>query len=286
MSVGLHQIIGSDGMHLEKVRKFIENDHKEIEGWFFSADQYAFLEIFALQERLKIKGNICEVGVYQGKSLVLLSLLKNDGDKLYGFDLFANDDLSITKNNVAKYGIDDNLQLEKGLTTDLSIEAMDSFFTNPLRFLHIDAGHEYHEVLSQLEMFAPYLSDTGVIVMDDYQDREFPGIEAAVLDFCEINRPRRFVPFLASGNKMFLCNVSYAAAFIKSLVVQKNFKDRSRLTRVRDFNILIMESKLAVSSKDVLDQIDRTTFPARYNSKMVDLDEAKKLSQLEFGSGH
>ena len=77
----------------------------------------------------------------------------------------------------------------------------------PLRFLHIDAGHEYHlRVLEQLELFTPLLSDHGIIAMDDYQDREFPGIEAAVLDFAERDGPRRFVPFF-SGRKQnkFLC---------------------------------------------------------------------------------
>ena len=74
-----------------------------------------------------------------------------------------------------------------------------------IRILHIDAGHEYHEVFHSLLSFATYVVDSGIIVMDDYQDPEFPGIEAAVLDFCEIDRPRRFIPFFSGGNKIYLC---------------------------------------------------------------------------------
>jgi hypothetical protein len=91
--------------------------------------------------------------------------------------------------------------------------------------LHIDAGHEYHEVLEQLATFSPYLSDHAIISMDDYQDREFPSIEAALPDFAEQDRPRRFIPFFAGGNKMFLCNASSSALLQKALLTAPNLQD-------------------------------------------------------------
>ncbi len=54
--------------------------------------------------------------------------------------------------------------------------------------------------------------------MDDYQDTEFPGIEATVLDFSEIDRPRRFVSFFSGGNKMYLCEKNMASLYQKSLL--------------------------------------------------------------------
>ena len=75
------------------------------------------------------------------------------------------------------------------------------------------------------------MGDQGIVAMDDYQDREFPGIEAAVLDFAERDRPRRFVPFL-TGNKMFLCFSPLVAVYQRNLLQPANFKDVCRLTRV------------------------------------------------------
>ena len=121
--------------------------------------------------------------------------------------------------------------------------------------------------------------------MDDYQDREFPGIEAAVLDFAERDRPARFVPFLAGGNKMYLCSASTAPTLQKLLVAKDNFKDRCRLTRVRDFNILILQSKLPVASDTIVSQIDSTSFPLRDDSALTLNQKALKYSQLNFGSG-
>ena len=272
-------------MELGAIQEFIDGRHNELEGWFFSPDQLAFFELCALQERSQISGDLCEVGVFKGKSLVLLSLLKRDTERLLGFDLFDEDHLEATQHSLSAFNAEKNVELYKGLTSDISLDILDERIKTPLRFLHIDAGHEYHEVLEQLAIFTPYLADHAIIAMDDYQDREFPGIEAAVLDFAEQDRPRRFVPFFAGGNKMFLCNASTSSLFQKSLLTAPNLKDKCRLTRVRDFNILIMRSKLPVPSEDIRAQLEATTFPRR-NTEHVSLNEQSALfSQRAFGMG-
>ena len=272
-------------MKLDAIQEFLAGRHNELEGWFFSPDQLAFFELCALQERSQISGDLCEVGVFKGKSLVLLSLLKRDTERLLGFDLFVEDHLEATQQNLLAFNAEKNVELYQGLTSDISLDTLDEMINNPLRFLHIDAGHEYHEVLEQLAIFTPYLSDHAIIAMDDYQDREFPGIEAAVLDFAEQDRPRRFVPFFAGGNKMFLCSASSSALFQKALLTAPNLEDGCRLTRVRDFNILIMRSKLPVSSEDIHAQLEAMTFPRR-NTDSVSLNEQSALfSQLTFGAG-
>lgn len=271
-------------MQEEKVVEFISAAHKDIEGWFFPLDQIAFFELFILLKHLGIDGDVCEVGVYRGKSLTLLSVLKNAGEKLYGFDLFVDDDENITKENLREFGSDDDVALIKGLTSELSRQKLENLVPSPLRFLHIDAGHEYFEVLEQLRLFTPLMRHQGIISMDDYQDREFPGIEAAVLDFSEQDRPRRFVPFLAGGNKLFLCSPTFAPTFQNFLLQRPNFKDKCRLSRVRDFNVLILQSKLPVPSAAIAAQL-QADFP-HWPDDMQGIDQkSEQYSQLRFGSG-
>ncbi len=272
-------------MDIELIQNFITEYEKSINGWFFKPDQIAFHELISMQNHLAVSGDLCEVGVYQGKSLVFLSLLKSLENQLIGFDLFDGDDLKITKFNLEKYGLNEGVTLHKGLTSDLAIHELDDKVKGPLRFLHIDAGHEYHEVLEQLALFSPYVSDQGIIAMDDYQDREFPGIEAAVLDFAERDRPRRFVPFLAGGNKMYLCAVPMASLLQSLLLKRENFKDKCRLTRVRDFNILIMGSKLPVLSENIGMQLSLVNFPRRAESALTLNEKSMKYSQIRFGAG-
>jgi hypothetical protein len=89
-------------MELGAIQEFIDGRHNELEGWFFGPDQLAFFELCALQERLQISGDLCEVGVFKGKSLVLLSLLKRDTEKLLGFDLFLEDHLEATQQSLSR----------------------------------------------------------------------------------------------------------------------------------------------------------------------------------------
>jgi hypothetical protein len=139
--------------------------------------------------------------------------------------------------------------------------------------------------LEQLEMFTPFVGDQGIIAMDDYQDREFPGIEAAVLDFADRDRPRRFVPFLSGGNKMFLCSAALAPTLQKIVAQRSNFKDKCRLSRVRDFNVLVLHSKLPVPSEKIVSQINSYSFPQHPSATMSLNQQSRMFSQLEFGSG-
>lgn len=272
-------------MQEKKVVEFISAAHESIEGWFFPLDQIAFFELFAVQNQIQAGGDIVEVGVYHGKSLVLLSLLKNQDEKLVGFDLFDADHEERTRDNLSHFGNSEQVSLVRGYTSEIAQTDLNAMLPSPLRFLHIDAGHEYHEVLEQLHLFSPYVADRGIIAMDDYQDREFPGIEAAVLDFAELDRPRRFVPFLAGGNKLFLCFSPMATAFQKMLLARPNFQDTCRLTRVRDFNILIMRSKLPVKSQAITEQLEALNFPRRTESDLSLNQKSGQYSQLTFGSG-
>ena len=272
-------------MNTSKIREFVAGDHEKLEGWFFGLDQIVFFELASMQQQLNIAGDICEVGVFKGKSLAFLSLLRWSDEIIYGFDLFVEDHLETTQTNLEKFGVPENINLTKGLTSDIATENLTKLIARPLRFLHIDAGHEYHEVLEQLLIFSPYLDDRAIIAMDDYQDREFPGVGAAVLDFSERDRPRRFVPFLAGGNKMYLCHVSNAPQFQRFLLSQPNFKDTCRLTRVKDYDVLIARSKLPVASETIVRQITRSRFPRRDVAEMSLADQSKAYAQISFGSG-
>jgi hypothetical protein len=267
-------------MHAERFKKFLTNDSKKIDGWFYDRDILSFYLLLQLQNQLNIKGDICEVGVWHGKSLVLLSVLKNEDDHLFGYDLFDGDLLEKARFSLTNFGSFKNTELIKGDSSEYTKTMLDQKHTKPIKFLHLDAGHEYHEVLQQLIQFSPYLHSSGIIAMDDYQDREFPGIEAAVLDFSEYDRPRRFVPFFAGGNKMFLCEKQVVKSYQQFLLNTDVLKNACRVSRVRDFTILVGFSKLPISNAQCLDAINSTTYPAHFERSTDNLSiQAKKFQQ-------
>ena len=249
----------------ELLQSFL-NDESGIEGWFYPAEILSLAAIDSIQVAMGMRGSICEVGVYKGKSLVFLShLIRAElGERLFGFDLFPGRLREEAEENCRLHGAPCELQLIASDTALLTGELLTPLLTGGVRLLHIDAGHEYHEVFHQAVLFAPFVQRNGVIVFDDYQDREFPGIEAAVLDFCEIDRPRRFVPFFSGANKMYCCEATFASTYQQQLLQIEAVAGQCRLSRVRDFELLIGWSKLPVDPKVLLARIGETAAPLIY----------------------
>lgn len=268
----------------QKINAYIREGANGVQGWFFLPDMLAFDYLDQIQQKLNVIGDLCEVGVFEAKSLVLMSLFCRGDEKMVGYDLFPDDMQKRAQVNIDKFGAAKCVSLQAGDTSGITLQALNEKLGRGLRMLHIDAGHEYHEVYHQLIVFAPFIKEGGIIIMDDYQDREFPGIEAAVLDFCEIDRPRRFIPFFAGGNKMYLCELQNAAIYQRMLLQCEHLKDKCRLTRVRDFNILVGYSKLPVTSASCLEKIDGGDFPKLYPQDEKSLaSEAARYDQITYG---
>ena len=265
---------------------FLRNEN-DLEGWFFPADMFSLTVLDEFHSKNNIKGHIVEIGVYKGKSLSFLSHFIKDTENLYGYDKFPEDFYESTKLALENYGANVKYELIKADTSELNNDDIKAKIDGKgIRILHIDAGHEYHEVFYSLLSFSPYVIDTGVIVIDDYQDPEFPGIEAAVLDFCEIDRPRRFVPFFSGANKIYLCAIYMSKIFQEGILSNGRMKNSCRLTAVRDFVIIKGFSKVPTSFEKINQQLNQFYELGENDSKYNNLKsyelqtKAKKYSKM------
>ena len=261
---------------MQAVQAYVDAGSNEVEGWFYRYDMLLFSLLDNIQKSFEMQGEICELGVYKGKSLILLNLMSRATESVYAFDLFDNGLLDETKTNMALHADVQGLGEVKyivGDSSEYTVDNLKEVFQKPLRLLHIDAGHEYHEVLQSLYAFAPFVSNQGVIIMDDYQDRDFPGIEAAVHQFCSVYSPRRFVPFFAGGNKMCLCTAAIAEQFQRSLVQNEHLIDKCRLSRIDDYFVLIGDSKIPMKNTAIEELLSHQFVPYEYD---VDMDYLRK----------
>ena len=153
-----------------------------------------------IAERIKqthVPGSIAELGVYQGDFACLLNELFPDR-KLYLFDTFEGfdqRDLEMEK----QHGFPEAMREE---FADTSMEAVLSkmphkskvgfkkgFFPETtsgldekFAFVSLDPDL-YAPTLAGLEWFMPRLSPGGVILLHDYNNPRFPGVNQAVTDF-------------------------------------------------------------------------------------------------------
>jgi hypothetical protein len=218
---------------LTSLDAYISHGHKSVPGWLYEADMLLMAFVGIAQNQLSVTGDICEIGVYKGKSLILLSMLLRERDRLHGVDVFVEDTLPQAQANVARLAPQPSrVSLHRINTLDLDAQALASILQPlpSLRYVHIDGGHEYFEVLYDLLLFAAHMTEGAVLVMDDVHDREFPGVSLALEHFCTVVRPgQRIVPFMVGQNKLFLCRAAYAQSYQSSLV---RFPQLAKCTRI------------------------------------------------------
>jgi len=237
---------------------YINGGSDSVEGWLYRLDMVLWALLDSVQKSHHALGDLCEVGVYKGKALALLGMLARDQETVYGFDTYPNDWLADTQRTMASFcpWVSD-IRYVRGDTSTLASQELQNIFPRKLRLLHVDAGHEYHEILHTLYLFAPFVAGEGVIVMDDYHDHEFPGVAAATLDFCRHHEARPFVPFLAGANKMYLCMPGLAERYQLGLLAQPDLRDTMRLSRVRDSIVLVTGSREPMTSAGIEEAIKR-----------------------------
>lgn len=145
--------------------------------------------LFLLAISQTLKGDIVEIGSWQGKSTSFLakSIEINKNGKVYAIDHFKGNskktkfdlnykvnknDLSDLKNNftnnMSKLRLNQNIKLlnmkSKDAVNILKTEKV------KIRFLFIDGLHTYEGVKTDFELFYPLVLKGGIIVFDDYSN--------------------------------------------------------------------------------------------------------------------
>jgi hypothetical protein len=164
-----------------------------IPGWFSLLDAHLFIAFDRLQRKAGIRGDLLEIGVYRGRSAVLLGYLLGSGEGLVGCDIFEAmpPDESNRMEQTLWYG---------GLTRQLFEDTYRRYHVVPptivaapsvelrrhlggmprFRMIHVDASHTYDNVRADLATARALLIDGGIVVLDDYRAIHSPGVAAAI----------------------------------------------------------------------------------------------------------
>ncbi len=246
---------GLTGASWNFVDKFITDIEGRIDGWLFKADTLCLWYIDAVQKAHDVRGDSCEIGVYHGKSLLLMANLRRLDETIYGFDFFAEGNEPIVREVLKSYAFfTDRVTLVAGNTQDLEAEDLKQSISVPLRLLHIDGGHTYSECMHDLLTFRLFLGQDGVIAVDDYFDREYPGVSSAVTAYCCSREGRAFRPFLMGQNKIYLCRNSMASRYQREFIKSDAFNAQLGAESMQDGVVLIPFSRYPLP-RDKLEQL-------------------------------
>ncbi len=159
-----------------------------VPGWLPPADRALFDTLLAQQSE---SGDLAELGVYQGKTAIVIGSHLRSGETFTVVDLFeesAEDAANSTENDREYSGLMRN-QFEANYLK--FFETLPNVVTGPStsilqfarhkahRFVHIDASHLYQHVVADIEAARLLLQEDGIVVLDDIRSAHTPGVAAA-----------------------------------------------------------------------------------------------------------
>jgi hypothetical protein len=182
-------------------------------------------------------GDVVEIGVFFGKSALLLSELSSIfkiGNVLLvdPWDTessIQNDESGLLENlsiewdwnfifnsflmNISKFATDNNFnyirstssKAEQIYTNSHSVttqEFGEINFTGGISLLHIDGNHNYSDAKKDIENWVPHVKNNGWVIFDDYNWDMGNGVTKAVDEFCSEN-PQLFGEFYVVGRSLY-----------------------------------------------------------------------------------
>jgi hypothetical protein len=163
----------------------------DIPGWFGWLDQQLF-EQFLGEDAVVQDGDLVEVGVYLGKSAVLIGRFKRPEETFTVCDLFGAEarDQHNQRENDHSYSKLSRERFERNylalhdelpvIVQDLSSAIVDHVRPASARFVHVDASHLYEHVATDVDCARTILKPDAIVCFDDFRNERTPGVAAAV----------------------------------------------------------------------------------------------------------
>lgn len=187
-----------------------DNEVFQVVGAFETPDIELFRAL--LQESSAMGGDLAELGVYYGRSAVLMGQYVQPGEEFTCIDLFESgaaeqanaDENAVYYPGLTREGFEANYRRLHGVlprvVTGFSQDIGQHANEGTHRFVHIDASHLYDNVKADLDAVKPLMREGGIVALDDFRAEHTPGVAAAAWQ--EVTRTG-LRPFALSPAKMY-----------------------------------------------------------------------------------
>ena len=140
------------------------------------------------QSALGIRGDLVEVGTFEGRFFIAIALGLASGEKAIGIDRFDWPDAGVEGRflaNCAAHGIPRDCYVPwKADSREItSGELREKLGGRPVRFVHIDSHHSRECLTNDLELVGPLLHSDGIMCLDDMLHPGYPMMTLAVLEY-------------------------------------------------------------------------------------------------------
>lgn len=227
---------------LQDVHSYLKDRFAQVDGWCVPQLWQSIQPIDEIQHRNGISGPIAEIGVYHGKFFIGLLKTKQQNNN-YAIDVF-----SMQRFNLDGAGVGDqdtlkaNIALSGSSVEDVHFLEADSMAltrsdlhrirekSGGFSMFSVDGCHTVEHTINDVRIAMELTQPGGVIFVDDYYNASWPGVQEGICKLYLTDSPR-FVPLIATCNKLILCHISYHAEFLS--YVRDFFKSNFDGTRVK-----------------------------------------------------
>ena len=238
-----------DYRHIKKrIDRYLRFNFYRTDGLISRLDALIFRELVTGQVKQGVRGSLVEIGVHYGRSFFLLALGRSGSEKALAVDLFEDDALHTNRegigrfggfrNNCRKYRFDfSDAEILKSSSLEISAEEILGR-VGEVRFFSIDGGHTYEHVANDLRLAEKVLTRDGVICLDDMFSALWPEVAIATFDWLRA-ADNRFVPFLATKEKLYLCDSDYASFYLAMMRDDEDIDGPQLVNGTNQFRFLV-----------------------------------------------
>lgn len=230
---------------MEDNLKHCFSEVQDIPGWFDFDDAQFISQINTKQQEKLVKGNILELGIWEGKSFIFMADLLEMNEELTGIDLFEGAKGQQRLNNLLERlkSKSKKIRVLRGDTRALMDSPPPTGFRSQ-RIIHVDAGHEHSEVLADLNNIEKFALNQGsVIILDDLPVRHFPGVWSGLASWILLGNGSKYRPFLISRSKAYIAKSDEVYEWQRYILDAANNPKSFAWREVFDGSVLVHNSR-------------------------------------------
>ncbi|KAJ0337000.1 hypothetical protein COL154_014328, partial [Colletotrichum chrysophilum] len=201
-------------------RRFVFARLPTIEGYIDALDALVFAALLRCQGERGLKGGLVDVGVFFGRSYLLLRHMAALDENVLAIDLFDDPAPLSGKSGQFKRFLDHGKRLGLSVDERLVIAADSSTVraadilkkVGDVRFFAVDGGHRFLEVASDARLARECLLPHGIIAFDDTFNPRWPDVTVAVAAFIEENAGD-FAVFCITRFHTYVCRRAFHEAY-------------------------------------------------------------------------
>lgn len=172
------------------------------------------------------RGNIAEIGAFEGRFLIALALTMAPDERALAIDVYDWPDIHVSlrlSQRLRSFGLAERVDILCADSRSMTPEMIGAArYGQALRFFHIDGDHQAHSLRRDMALAFANMEPHGVICLDDMLSPAYPELGLAVaqaLDanpqwvvFCVIDRED-----IAASAKFLLCRQDYVQRYTQAL---------------------------------------------------------------------